>query len=159
MSLEVTYKNQQIAQLTQDGSMTLKTSGTFLEDDIGLSYSGGGGGGSVSGSIHVWTKSTGNYDAALYVQHGTWDGQHSVFTPDGEQVSILYTDVDGVSNGWPSEPYIAYNIASIYYVSNSGWKIVSLVDVTYNNTNYSPMSLLSTWTFRTSNDFYVDVRS
>lgn len=42
MSLEVEYKGTQIAQLTQDGSLTLDTAGTWCEDDIELTYSGGG---------------------------------------------------------------------------------------------------------------------
>ena len=41
MSLEVTYKGSQIAQLTQDGSLTLETAGKYCEDDIGLTYAGG----------------------------------------------------------------------------------------------------------------------
>lgn len=44
MSLEVSYKGQQIAQLTQDGNLTLETAGKYCEGDIELAYSGGGGG-------------------------------------------------------------------------------------------------------------------
>lgn len=40
MSLEVTYKNQQIAQLAENGSLTLETAGKYCEDDIEISYSG-----------------------------------------------------------------------------------------------------------------------
>ena len=43
MSLEVTYKGSQIAQLTQDGSLTLNTAGKYCEGDIGLTYTGDGG--------------------------------------------------------------------------------------------------------------------
>lgn len=45
MGLDVTYKGQQIAQLTEDGNLTLETAGKYCEGDIELSYSGGGGGG------------------------------------------------------------------------------------------------------------------
>lgn len=38
MSLEVNYKGQQIAQLTEDGSLTLNTAGKYCEGDIGLAY-------------------------------------------------------------------------------------------------------------------------
>lgn len=44
MSLEVTYNGNQIAQLTQDGNLTLETAGKYCEGDIELAYSGGGGG-------------------------------------------------------------------------------------------------------------------
>lgn len=43
MGLDVTYKGQQIAQLTEDGNLTLKTAGKYCEGDIELAYSGGGG--------------------------------------------------------------------------------------------------------------------
>lgn len=43
MGLDVTYKGQQIAQLTEDGNLTLETAGKYCEGDIELAYSGGGG--------------------------------------------------------------------------------------------------------------------
>ena len=42
MGLNVAYKGQQIAQLTEDGNLTLETAGKYCEDDIELVYSGGG---------------------------------------------------------------------------------------------------------------------
>ena len=42
MELDVTYKGQQIAQLTEDGNLTLETAGKYCEGNIGLAYSGGG---------------------------------------------------------------------------------------------------------------------
>lgn len=43
MGLDVTYKGSQIAQLTEDGNLTLETAGKYCEGDIELAYSGGGG--------------------------------------------------------------------------------------------------------------------
>ena len=42
MSLVVNYKGTQIAELTQDGSLTLNTAGKYCEGNISLDYSGGG---------------------------------------------------------------------------------------------------------------------
>lgn len=56
MSLEVTYKGQQIAQLTEDGSLTLNTAGTYCEDNIDLTYSGGGGGGGTTEVPQKWQR-------------------------------------------------------------------------------------------------------
>ena len=38
MSLKVNYKGAQIAQLSDDGELTLKTAGKYCEDDIGVVY-------------------------------------------------------------------------------------------------------------------------
>lgn len=43
MALDVTYKGTQIAQLTEDGNLTLETAGKYCEDDFELAYTGGGG--------------------------------------------------------------------------------------------------------------------
>ncbi len=43
MGLDVTYKGSQIAQLTEDGNLTLETAGKYCEGDIELAYSGGDG--------------------------------------------------------------------------------------------------------------------
>lgn len=47
-SVSVTYKGAEIANITESGTTTLKTAGTYCEDDIGIKavLSGGGGGGS-----------------------------------------------------------------------------------------------------------------
>lgn len=44
MGLDVTYKGSQIAQLTEDGNLTLETAGKYCEGDIELAYTGGGSG-------------------------------------------------------------------------------------------------------------------
>ena len=42
MGLDVAYKGQQIAQLTEDGNLTLETAGKYCEGDIELTYTGSG---------------------------------------------------------------------------------------------------------------------
>lgn len=107
-----------------------------------------------SGSVHIWTHTTGSRDASVYVQHGTWNTEHTVFTPDEEKVDILYTDVQGASDGLPTNPYIANGIVTLYY--STGWKTISNVPVIYNNMNYSAMTRVVNWSYANTIDYYID---
>ena len=58
MSVNIKYKNNSIAELTDTGTKTLKTAGKYCEDDISVEYAkpaGGGGGGEMfSSSASGW---------------------------------------------------------------------------------------------------------
>ena len=45
MSCKIKYNGVQIAEMTSDGSKTLKTSGKYVPHDLSVEYAGGGGGG------------------------------------------------------------------------------------------------------------------
>lgn len=68
MGLNVTYKGEQIAQLSATGTATLKLAGKTCEGDILLAYSAGGisGGGISGGGISGGSISGGSSDVVFY---------------------------------------------------------------------------------------------
>ena len=57
MSVNIKYKNNSIAELSNTGTKTLKTAGKYCENDISVEYAkpaGGGGGEMFSSSASGW---------------------------------------------------------------------------------------------------------
>ena len=95
-------------------------------------------------AIHIWTKSTGGYDAALYIQRGNY--KNGTFVSYDEVYSILYTDVR-------SSPIEYYSAISIQY-SNS-WIVKATTNVEYNNASYAAGDTVNTWGYGASVDFII----
>lgn len=94
-------------------------------------------------ALHVWTKSTGSGDAALYIQSGYID---DIFVADGALMSLIYTDAtDGIDYA---------GIVHIRYGSPStlSWNIKALVDIVYNNVRYERDTWITSWRYDSNQD-------
>lgn len=97
--------------------------------------------------VHIWTKSTGGYDAAMYVQDGYWDVDNNQFVVTGEIDSVIYTSVQ-------LSTYDCNGIATLIY--SNGWLVRATTDVTTNGSDhYSNGQEVKGWQYNTSVDFYV----
>ena len=97
-------------------------------------------------ALHIYTKSTGGSDAAMYITHGAWDGEE--FTADSEPVSLAY---GSASAG------VSYNgLVSIKYpYSSLKWGATALKNITDGTNNYSSGDLIREWSYSAQQDFYV----
>lgn len=91
-------------------------------------------------AVHVWTDSTGSYNASVYVQEGHISGYE--FIPDGEAESVLYTTVQRT----PRE----FDLISLAY--SSGWRVTAKDDLIYNYIEL-PSGNTVTWSFSTRVDY------
>jgi hypothetical protein len=98
-------------------------------------------------AVHIWTKSTGGNDAAMYVQNGYWDVANDVFVADGESVSVLYSTVQSGNR------YNCNGIATLGYPS--GWNVIATDAVTDGISSYVAGDTVKSWIYSTSVDFYV----
>lgn len=98
-------------------------------------------------SVHIWTKSTGGYDAAMYVQKARYDPNTGSYTPVGEAVSVVYTSVQG------GNTYDCFGLATLGYPS--GWRIVASGTVTDGTQTYAPGETITTWAYNESKDIYL----
>lgn len=96
--------------------------------------------------VHIWTKSTGGYDAAMYVQNGYWDVDNNEFVATGEIESVIYTSVQ-------SSTYDCYGIATLGY--GNSWAVDATDNVTDGTKQCSSGDRVRTWQYSTSVDFYV----
>lgn len=95
-------------------------------------------------ALHIYTKSTGGSDAAMYVQGGTWDG--STFSPIGTVNSLIYT---AAGSG------VEYDgIVNLKY-PGSNWYANALTPVNDGTNNYNSGDLIKTWPYSSSVNFYV----
>ena len=109
MSLEIIYKNQQIAQLTEDGTLTLETAGKYVEGDIQAVYSGGVI--SFNGRTGAVTPQSGDYTAAM-VGLGNVNNTSDVNKPvsaatqtalDAKQNKVQRVTVTLTAEGWENK--------------------------------------------------------
>lgn len=104
MSVNIKYKNNSIATLTDTGTKTLKTSGKYCEGDIVVENVQDGGGGSVepftkiiSGTITFAERTTAfqlpeteNFLAAYFIRTDFW-GVRTEITDNGAQEVLFAT--------------------------------------------------------------------
>ena len=120
MSVNIKYKNNSIATLTDTGTKTLKTSGKYCEADIIVENTKDGGGGSVepftkiiSGTITFadYTKSfqlpeTENFLAAYFIRTDFWGVKNDIYD-NGAHVALLSS---GQSFGYFSPIYMGSSL-------------------------------------------------
>ena len=97
-------------------------------------------------ALHIWTKSTGGSDAAMYIQYGYYDINTSTFVATGEIESLLYTNA--------SQPVPYHGVASIQYPGNN-WYARALTGVTDGTNNYTAGDTIKYWGYFANVDFYV----
>ena len=97
--------------------------------------------------VHIWTKSTGGNDAAMYVQDGYWDVDNEIFVTTGDVVSVIYTIVQS------SNTYNCNGVATLGYPSN--WIVRATDNVTDGTNNFVSGDVVNTWRYNVSVDFYV----
>lgn len=98
--------------------------------------------------VHIWTKSTGGYDAAMYVQNGYWDVYNNVFVATGEVESVLYNTV----NNWNTAKN-CNDIALLAYPN--GWQVKASTTITDGTNTYQSDAIAKQWGYRTAVDFYI----
>ena len=96
---------------------------------------------------HIWTKSTGGNDAAMYVQDGYWDVNDNQFVATAEVVSILYRTVQG------GNTHNCNGIATLGYPSN--WQVYATDTITDGTNTYTSGNQVKSWAYNASVDFYI----
>lgn len=98
--------------------------------------------------VHIWTKSTGGTDAAMYVQNGYWDVDNNIFVETGEVESVIYTSV----KIWATAKD-CNGIALLAYPSN--WQIKASATVTDGTNTYQPDATVAQWGYGVQRDIYL----
>lgn len=118
-----------------------KVSGVWTQYTIPLPTTAG---------VHIWTKSTGGNDAAMYVQNGYWDYDSNSFVTTDEAESVIYTSV----NSWEKAKN-CYNVALLAYPSGGRWNIKASIIVTDGTNTYQPDDTVATWIWSSQKDIYI----
>lgn len=100
--------------------------------------------------VHIWTKSTGGFDAAMYVQNGYWDLNNYSFVASDEAESVKYTSV----NSWANAKN-CNDIALLAYPGGTNWHIKASVTVTDGTNTYQPDDEVSVWGYSQEKDIYL----
>lgn len=95
-------------------------------------------------AVHIYTKSTGGSDAAMYVQNGTYED--GVFTAVGDPVSVLYTSVRYTR-------YDCNGIATLGYPNS--WNVIATDTVTDGTNIFSSGATVKSWAYNVNTDFYL----
>lgn len=111
--IEISYNNSVIASLSDSGTEVLETNGTFMADDITITYEkSGGGGGSTTVSVYNFTGNIYYVDSAdgtlKYVNTGVWTGS----VPSGSMVVLHWNGPK------PPSGSTLTNLTIVYSVSN-----------------------------------------
>lgn len=111
--IEISYNNSVIASLSDSGTEVLETNGTFMADDITITYEkSGGGGGSTTVSVYNFTGNIYYVDSAdgtlKYVNTGVWTGS----VPNGSMVVLHWNGPK------PPSGSTLTNLTLVYSVSN-----------------------------------------
>ena len=137
-------------------SKTATQNGTVVPDQgyDGLSsvvVNVSGGGGTAGEAVHIWTKSTGGSDAAIYVQNMLYDAATGNYTPDGAAVEVGYGDCQFSS--------AIYNCNGLVYLGYGNpqysWALTAANDSIESNTTYKKGAYVGNWRYDTSIDFYI----
>lgn len=97
-------------------------------------------------AVHVWTQSTGGFDAAMYVQKASYDPSTGNYTPVGDAVVVIYTSVQ-------EQTYDLFGLATLKY--NSSWIIKATANITDGTQTYSSGDTVATWAYNTTKDVYL----
>lgn len=130
-------------------SKSVSSNGTVVPDEgydglsqVVVSVPQGGGGTFVFDAVHVWTKSTGGNDAALYIQYGYASNSYGeAFEPTEDAVSFLYTSAGGSGSDFFGRVNIKYG--------NLEWTTTALSSVYENGIEYDIGNRISHWTYHT----------
>jgi len=98
--------------------------------------------------VHIWTKSTGGNDAAMYVQNGYWDGDNNMFVATGEVESVLYSTV-----GYWNTAKNCNDIALLAYPN--GWQVKASTTITDGTNTYQTDAIVKQWDYQSTVDFYI----
>ncbi len=106
--------------------------------------------------VHVWTKSTGDNDAAMYVQYGYYDFNAHQFVGSGETglgqtISVSYADTNGQKLRLNDIVTLGYNTDQQLY-----WSIYGLVAMTDGTNTWaaSQSTPIQSWKYSTNVDYY-----
>ena len=126
--IAISYAGENIVELSEAGTKTLKTAGKYLTDDIVLTYSPSGGGGAEMAtvsliSVNDFCPANIYYtDSSMTVQHTTYGSVESVEMPIG---SLIYCH----GNNGPA--FMAQNIGvSQVYAETSPRVLNAIYEVT-----------------------------
>lgn len=100
--------------------------------------------------LHIWTHSTGGYDASMYIQHGYYDEDTGTFIYDQSAVSIPYQDVYNKETTY-------YDFVSLLYTNQ--WKCTAKTGLTDGTHTYQIDDIIKTWAYNSTVDFTVWIPS
>lgn len=98
-------------------------------------------------AVHVWTQSTSGSNAAMYVQQLNYDPTTGNYTPVGDAVIVVYTEVRG------SATFNLFNLATLGYPND--WAIIATGNITDGTNTYSSGDTVATWRYSVSKDIYL----
>lgn len=97
----------------------------------------------VKNASRIVTTSTSGSAAAVSVQEGTFDGL--TFTPTGEAVNVVYTEVR-------TDPRV-FDLVSLSYPSN--WTLKAVAPVIYNGSPFAIGDTIRTWGYNVGLDIII----
>lgn len=122
-SVSVTYKGAEIANINESGTTTLKTAGTYCEDDIGLVAQISGGGGTDI-SLDITGASVGQIAKITAVDA---DGKPTAWTPVDMPTSLRSPNALTIKIGDTTVTYDGSEAKTVE-ISNTGGAIVGTID-------------------------------
>lgn len=111
-------------------------------------------------AIHIWTKSAGGNDAAMYYQLGTLDPSTNAFYPTSDVYDLTYGEASSYAVNRSAAAFLSSlnktcPLPFCIRYSQPNWSVAASIETKYNNTIYEALSLINAWTYDTSVDFYV----
>lgn len=110
--VEISYNNSVIASLSDSGTEVLETNGTFMADDVTITYTKSGGGSSTTVSVYNFIGNIYYVDSAdgtlKYANTGVWTGS----VPSGSMVVLHWNGPK------PPSGITLTNLTLVYSVSN-----------------------------------------
>ena len=137
MSVNIKYKNNSIATLTDTGTKTLKTSGKYCEADIIVENTKDGGGG---GNVATGTFTPADAQSDVTVEHGLG------VAPSTIVVVPMPTGADAKTN--PISLYIEKNAAGGIVLGGVGYVNQNFSSLSYRT--YSASDIAKQWAFSAS---------
>lgn len=98
--------------------------------------------------VHIWTKSIGGTDAAMYVQDGYWDTDNNIFVATGEVEIVVHSTVRSWYNAKDCN-----GVVLLAYPSN--WQIKASTTVTDGSNVYQNDAIVAQWVYGNQKDIYI----